>query len=54
MGCLDYYSIVCFEWVFYVEGKVFMVLEYFFGGDLFDGLVLRLFYSEKDVCVCVR
>ena len=31
-----------------------MVLEYLPGGDLFDGLVSRPFYSEKDACACAH
>lgn len=51
---LDHCGIVRLEQVFYAEGKVLMVLEYLPGGDLFDGLVSRPFYSEKDACACVR
>lgn len=51
---LDHVSIVRLEQVFYAEGKVLMVLEYLPGGDLFDGLVSRPFYSEKDACACAR
>ena len=47
-------SIVRLEQVFYADGKVLMVLEYLPGGDLFDGLVSRPFYSEKDACACAR
>ena len=47
-------SIVRLEEVFYAEGKVLMVLEYLPGGDLFDGLVSRPFYSEKDACACAH
>lgn len=47
-------SIVRLEQVFYAEGKVLMVLEYLPGGDLFDGLVSRPYYSEKDACACAR
>lgn len=54
LGRLDHHSIVRLERVFYAEGKVLMVLEYLPGGDLFDGLVSRPFYSEKDACACVR
>ena len=51
---LDHVSIVRLEEVFYAEGKVLMVLEYLPGGDLFDGLVSRPFYSEKDACACAH
>lgn len=51
---LDHMSIVRLEQVFYAEGKVLMVLEYLPGGDLFDGLVSRPHYSEKDGCACAR
>ena len=47
-------SIVRLEQVFYADGKVLMVLEYLPGGDLFDGLVSRPYYSEKDACACAR
>lgn len=47
-------SIVRLEEVFYADGKVLMVLEYLPGGDLFDGLVSRPFYSEKDACACAQ
>lgn len=51
---LDHVSIVRLEEVFYADGKVLMVLEYLPGGDLFDGLVSRPFYSEKDACACAQ
>lgn len=51
---LDHMSIVRLEQVFYAEGKVLMLLEYLPGGDLFDGLVSRPHYSEKDGCACAR
>jgi len=51
---LDHMSIVRLEQVFYAAGKVLMVLEYLPGGDLFDGLVSRPYYSEKDACACAR
>ena len=51
---LDHVSIVRLEEVFYAEGKILMVLEYLPGGDLFDGLVSRPFYSEKDACACAH
>ncbi|KAL9974921.1 hypothetical protein ACROYT_G012025 [Oculina patagonica] len=51
---LDHMSIVRLEEVFYAQGKVLMVLEYLPGGDLFDGLVSRPFYSEKDACACAH
>ena len=54
MEQLDHMSIVRLEQVFYAEGKVLMVLEYLPGGDLFDGLVSRPFYSENDACSCAR
>ena len=54
MEQLDHMSIVRLEQVFYAEGKVLMVLEYLPGGDLFDGLVSRPFYSEKDACSCAQ
>lgn len=51
---LDHVSIVRLEQVFYADGKILMVLEYLPGGDLFDGLVSRPLYSEKDACACAR
>lgn len=42
------------EEVFYTDTSVLMVLEYLPGGDLFDGIVSRKHYSEKDACACIR
>ncbi|XP_031565834.1 calcium/calmodulin-dependent protein kinase type II delta chain-like, partial [Actinia tenebrosa] len=53
-GCLDHPSIVKLEEVFYTDTSVLMVLEYLPGGDLFDGIVSRKHYSEKDACACIR
>ena len=36
------------------SNKVFIVLEYLSGGDLFDELTKRSFYSERDASICIQ
>ena len=51
---IDHVSIVHLEEVFYTRSSLLMVLEYLPGGDLFDGIVARRHYSERDACACIR
>ncbi|EDO33022.1 predicted protein [Nematostella vectensis] len=53
-GLLDHPSIVHLEDVFFTPRRMLLVLEYLPGGDLFDGVVTRTQFSEKDACACVR
>ena len=51
---LDHPSIVHLEAVYRTEKSLLLVMEYLPGGDLFDGIVSRKQYSEKDACACTR
>ena len=53
-GQLDHASIVHLENVYWTDTSMLLVLEYLPGGDLFDGIVSRKQYSEKDACACAR
>jgi calcium/calmodulin-dependent protein kinase I len=57
MKKLNHKNIVCLEDVFEEEGeegKIHMVLEYVSGGELFDHIIGRGNYSERDAAVVVR
>jgi calcium/calmodulin-dependent protein kinase I len=57
MRKLDHKNIICLENVFEEEGhdgKIYMVLEYVGGGELFDRIIDRGNYSEKDAAFAVR
>lgn len=42
--------IVFLEDVIYCDNYVYLVFEYLSGGDLFDGILARNWYSEKEAC----
>jgi len=57
MKRLNHKNIVCLKDVFEdepEEGKIYMVLEYVSGGELFDEIVTRGNYSESDAALVVR
>jgi len=57
MRKLNHKNIICLEEVFEeegIEGKIYMVLEYVGGGELFDHIISQGNYSEKDAAFVVR
>jgi len=57
MRKLNHKHIICLEDVFEeegIDGKIYMVLEYVGGGELFDHIIGRGNYSENDAAFVVR
>jgi len=57
MQKLNHKNIVCLKEVFEEdteEGRIFMVMEYVSGGELFDHIVNRGHYSEHDAALVIR
>ena len=46
--------IVHLEDVIYVDNIVYLIFEYLSGGDLFDGILARNWYSEKQSCLLAK
>lgn len=51
---VDHHSIVKLHDTFEIKGKIYLVLELVKGGELFDRIVKKESYSERDAASCIQ